>query len=406
MVRLTELKVEALVKEGKTGVVAVRDGSGLALRITPSGASWQLRYRHGGKAHWLTIGKQCDCSLKEAQKRATKQRAKIGEGIDPIAERRRSRVALKAAKVFRDLATDFEVRVFPGLAPRTQSDYRQYLTKDILPRIGDLSIDEITGGVIVDMVEQVAKRSDSMARRVFKLVNGIYAHAQAKQLVQSNPCAGLKLKAILGTHRSIRPGVSLSEPQLREVLPKLAVIGAANALAVRIILATGVRKSEMVQARWEHIDWEGSAVMSGARWLIPMPKNRKPFVIPLAPVVVEWFRELEALAFGSPWVLPGQNRRDHLCPFTLNAALGRLPAGLPHFHVHDLRRTARTLLSGLGVDVIVAEKCLNHTLGGLVDIYDRGDYFEERRKALELLADFLVRCEQSADKVISLRKAG
>lgn len=405
MGRLTESKVEALVKEGKTAVVALGDGSGLALRITRYGASWQLRYRHGGKAHWLTIGKQSDCSLKEAQKRATKQRANIGDGIDPIAERRRSTLALKAAKGFRDLSTDFELRAFPDLAPRTQSDYRRYLKKDILPRIGDLRIEEITGGVIVDMVEQVAKRSLSMARRVFKLVNVIYSHALAKQLAQSNPCAGLKLQAILGKKQSIRPGISLSEPQLREVLPKLPAIGAANALAVRIILATGVRKSEMIQARWEHIDWEGSAVMSScARWLIPMPKNRKPFVIPLVPVVVEWFRALEALAFGSPWVLPGQNHRNHISIFTLNVGLARLPEGLPHFHVHDLRRTARTLLSALGVDVIVAEKCLNHTLGGLVDVYDRGDYFEERRKALALLADFLVRCEQPSE-VVPIRKA-
>lgn len=399
MGRLTEVKAHALMKEGKPIVVAVGDGSGLALRVRSKGVSWQLRYRHAGKARWLTIGKYPDCSLKEAKERATKQRANIGDGIDPIAERRRSKLALRAAKTFGDLAADFELRAFPDLAPGTQSDYRRYLKKDILLRIGDLRIEETTGGVIVDMVEQVAKRSVSMARRVFKLVNVIYAHALAKQLAQSNPCAGLKLKAILGKKQPIRPGISLTESQLREILPKLLGIGAGNAFAVRIILATAVRKSEMIGAQWDHIDWEQ------ATWLIPMPKNRKPFVIPLVPIVLEWFRGLEAFAFGSPWVLPGQNHRKHISAFTLNVALDRLPADLPHFHVHDLRRTARSHLGALGVDVIVAEKCLNHTLGGLVDVYDRGDYFEERRKALGLLADFLVRCEQPADKVISLRRA-
>ena len=129
MGRLTELKVQSLVKANKPAVVAVGDGSGLALRIRPTGVSWQLRYRHAGKARWLTIAKQSECSLKEAQKKATRERARINEGVDPVADRRRSRLALKAAKVFRDLATDFELRAFPDLAPGTQVAYRRYLNK-------------------------------------------------------------------------------------------------------------------------------------------------------------------------------------------------------------------------------------------------------------------------------------
>src|SRR4026207_718648 len=82
MARLTELKAQTLVKEGRAAVVAVGDGSGLALRITRSGATWHLRSRCGGKPHWLTLAKYSDCTLKEAQKKATKERARINEGID------------------------------------------------------------------------------------------------------------------------------------------------------------------------------------------------------------------------------------------------------------------------------------------------------------------------------------
>jgi hypothetical protein len=79
----------------------------------------------------------------------------------------------------------------------------------------------------------------------------------------------------------------------------------------------------------------------------------------------------------------------------INEALYKIKVeGVRYFHLHDLRRAARTLLGKLGVDVIIAEKCLNHRLGGLLDVYDRGDYLSERRKALELLASFLVACEQ------------
>ena len=80
MGRLNELKLHALLKENKPVVVAVGDGTGLSFRITKAGSSWQLRYRHAGKAHWLTIGRYPDCSLKDAQKRATKARGKIDDG--------------------------------------------------------------------------------------------------------------------------------------------------------------------------------------------------------------------------------------------------------------------------------------------------------------------------------------
>ncbi|MBI3528206.1 MAG: tyrosine-type recombinase/integrase [Betaproteobacteria bacterium] len=401
MAKLNEQKLQALLKENKPVVVAVGDGSGLSLRITATGAAWQLRYRHAGKPHWLTISKYSDCSLKEAQKKATKERARINEGIDPVADRRRSKLALKAAKTFRELAADYDARALPDLTPDTQRIIRQFLKRDILPRIGDLRIEEVGGGHIVQMAEQVGKRSDSAGRRAFEITSVIFSHGVAKQVAKSNPCAGLKLRAILGKKKSIRPGVTLSEDQLRTVLANLSGIGARNALAVKIILATCVRKVELRLSRPEHLDLDRGA------WTIPEEnaKNGKPIVIPLAPVVVDWFKELLTLAGNSAWVIPGQSPKQAISQNTLNEAIKRLKNS-PRFTPHDLRRTARTHLGKLGVDIITAEKCLNHTLGGLVDVYDRGDYFEERRKALALWADFLVRCEQPADKVISLRKAG
>lgn len=400
MSRLNEQKIQSLLKEDKPVVVAMGDGSGLSFRITKTDASWQLRYRHGGRPHWLTLGKYPDCSLKEAQKKATRERAKIGEGIDPIGEKRRAKAALKAAKTFRELAADYEVRAFPDLAQGSQKDYKRYFKNDILPRLGDLRIEEITGGEIVKMVEQIGKRSAVVARRAFTITSVVFSHGMAKHLARHNPCAGLKLKAILGKKKVIREGVSLSEDQLRTVLSKLPTIGRTHALTFKIILATCVRKGEMRLAKREHLDLENGI------WHIPAEnsKNAKAIDIPLAPTVIDWFREL--LEMGNGWVLPGLSRQESISANTLNAALLRLGKDVPHFTVHDLRRTARTQLGKLGVDVITAEKCLNHSLGGLVDVYDRGDYFEERRKALELWADFLVRCEQpKPDNVVSMRKA-
>jgi integrase len=82
---------------------------------------------------------------------------------------------------------------------------------------------------------------------------------------------------------------------------------------------------------------------------------------------------------------------------TLNARLHKLCDTLGdkvrRFTPHDLRFTARSHLAALGVNVIVAECCLNHSLGGLVGVYDQHDYMTERRAALELWASFVVACE-------------
>lgn len=123
-------------------------------------------------------------------------------------------------------------------------------------------------------------------------------------------------------------------------------------------------------------------------------KKQKQFVIPLTEKVANWFIELRRLAFDSRFVLPirvRQNGREGDAPMeatSLNAALNRLHETLGErcrrFTPHDLRSTSRSHLAALGVDVLIAERCLNHSLGGLVAVYDQHDYIEERRRALEL----------------------
>jgi integrase len=84
----------------------------------------------------------------------------------------------------------------------------------------------------------------------------------------------------------------------------------------------------------------------------------------------------------------------HVCESTLGVAMGKVKHGLPHFTVHDFRRTARTHLAALGVEPHVAERCLNHKLKGVEGVYNRHDYFEERRRALEALGQLLLKLER------------
>jgi len=84
----------------------------------------------------------------------------------------------------------------------------------------------------------------------------------------------------------------------------------------------------------------------------------------------------------------------HVCESTLGVAMGKVKHGLPHFTVHDFRRTDRTHLAALGVEPYVAERCLNHKLKGVEGVYNRHDYFEERRRALEAWGQLLLKLER------------
>lgn len=395
MTKLTDVQLRAWINRGKP-ISGKSDGGGLTFTLSRAGtASWVLRYRLAGKQRELTLGNYPDLSLTAARKKAAAERVQVDQGVHVASEKRKGKLDTARAGSFRGLAEDYVKRAASGLSESTKKETRRYLDKDILPRLGNLTAREVSGGDIVTMVERIAERSDTVARRAFEIVSVIYSHGVAKHLVKDNPCAGLKLSAILGKRQVRRARIKLTEDEVRAVLAGLPSLGRVNELAIKILLATCVRKGELIKAQWKHVD------LKGAIWTIPdeNSKTRKGFAVPLAPTVVDWFKQLRELAGGSAWVLPGQSgsaRRDrHINAVTFNVALARLDCNARAFSPHDLRSTARSHLAALGVDIIVAERCLNHSLGGLVAVYDQHDYLTERRKALELWAAFLNEAEKA-----------
>lgn len=122
-------------------------------------------------------------------------------------------------------------------------------------------------------------------------------------------------------------------------------------------------------------------------------KNGDSITIPLPEAIVGWFTELKYRSANSEFVFPrrrSSKRHGHVSPDTLNAALGKLfkeeKLEMPHFTVHDLRRTFRTMLGQLGVPGHVAERCMNHRLPAMERTYNKHDYLDERRLALGKVA--------------------
>jgi integrase len=407
MAHLTDTKLRSWLSAAAP-IAGKSDGGGLTFTLSRTGtASWVFRYRFGGKQRELTLGNYPDVPLGEARKAATAARAKVDAGADPAGDKKRFQAVLLSAKQFREIAEDYLKRAGRQLAAKSHGELQRYLHKDLLPRLGSLTARDVGPQEIVDTIERIAERSDSVARHAFEIISVIFAHALARHDVPSNPCAGLRLASILGPRPERRARLKLSKDELRDLLASLPALGKINALCAKILLATCVRKGELIRARKTLINPEAGT------WFIPdeNSKSGKGYVVPLAPSVAGWFRELVALSGDSQWLLPAMSRRGrledrHMSDKTLNAALARCPqVRIRDFTPHDLRSTARSHLAELGVNPIVAERCLNHALGGLVAVYDQHDYLDERRKALELWAGLLKELDTTSagEKVIPLR---
>lgn len=412
MGKLTDVQIRNWISAGKP--VAKADGDGLTFTLSAKGtAAWVLRYRVPGvkSQKELTLGRYPDISLGKAREIATARRAEVQQGVDVAAEKRQAAQEAARAWTFKRLAEDYMERAAERLSANTIKGRSQQLRDYAYPKIGNLKAADVSPADIVEIVEAVAGKSINVARLVLIAIREVFAHGIARHVVAADPCAHIKARAIIGGRKNQRDRVMLSDAEIVAMFKALPTLGKSNALMVRILLATGARIGELVNAEWSQVDFER------AEWTIPPEhsKNGKQFVIPLPPMVAGWFAELHALAFESKCVLPIRSPRGiktdrPMTPVTLNAALKNFAKGqegFRYFTPHDLRSTCRSHLGALGIDVLIAERCLNHSLGGLVAVYDKHDYLTERRRALELWAAKLASLEQGqAFNVVPLKRAG
>ncbi len=157
-------------------------------------------------------------------------------------------------------------------------------------------------------------------------------------------------------------------------------------LALHILLLTLKRKSELLLARWEDVDFETQ------QWRIPAgnAKTGKPTVVQMSRQVSEMFRELGVLAGNSELVLPGRGSSKR--PFAknaLNKALEGLTFDMNPVTIHDLRRTGATLLTEKGFNKDVIEKALSHEKEGIRAVYIIAEHAEDRKKMLQWWADYV-----------------
>lgn len=405
MAKLTNLLDDIQIKHWLTKgeAVAKSDGDGLTFTLSKGGtATWVLRYRIGaGRRKELTLGNYPDLTLAAARKKAREYRVEIDHGGDPATNKQKQKARSIQAWTVRMLVNDYKEKrlTTPPLAPKTIV-YRNYdYDQVIVPKLGSREVSDINATDVVHMIKN-ANRSWAICKRILTATSQLLDHACGLQMIPANPCAGIKLVALLGQRPPVRKRVMLEEDELRTLLASINDIGTENALAFKILLATCVRSIELTKARWEDIDFDRKT------WLVPdeSVKTRTGFLVPLVSAVLEWFELLRDMAGESPWVLPARTERrirrlgdTHVSNTTLWAAITRAfkrgDIEIRRFTPHDTRSTAKGHMRNMGISREISEIALNHALKGMEGIYDVREEIPERREALEKWTAFIIACE-------------
>lgn len=408
MGKLTDMQIRAWIKnaehfEGRA------DGNGLYLSFPPNYASpmWKFRYRFAGKQRIMNIGGYASLSLAKARETAKELSAQVALGHDVAAEKQdRKKAAIAKMEAERTawsvshLCDQFYERV---ILPKWKHPdiVRRRINNDIKPHLGKMKAEDVKPRHIDELLQAIMKRgAPTVANDVLRWTKRIFDFAIKRHVVETNPASAFDLSDAGGKESSRERWLSREEiiqlfAAMRKMLGRFSV---ENLHAVRLLLLLAVRKEELVAARWAEFD------LDTAVWHLPAERTKTSVAIdiPLPDIAVHTLRELHQLANGSAYVFPARKMQHRMIPHidlnTLNAALAKhirpnLP-GIPTFTIHDFRRTARTHLASLGVDPFVAERCLNHKIKGVEGIYNRHDYFDERKSALNKWAALLQALEE------------
>jgi integrase len=414
--RLTALQVKRAHEKGEP--VLLPDGAGLYVRKqSASGTAWTLRYRFGGRDRWMALGSYPDMELADARKAARAKRTLVDSGRDPLLEKQseidaqlKASAAKKARGKFKELAEDWYETEIKGGRLKHPAVPRRYLDKYMLPEFADTVPADITPAMAARLLARVGKKAPTAANDLLRHMRRVFRFAVRRHLMASSPVADFNLSDAGGQESARQRTLSRDElERLFNALRDDPSFGGTNLLTIKLLLALGVRKGELLGARWSEFDLDGTTNL-GPVWRLPAKRTKTaaPLSIPLTPSVVEWLKALREVACGSEFVLP-KRRRDrrqralHVGIDTLNAALAGVDHGLEEFTIHDLRRTMRTHLSSLGIRSEVAERCLNHKLPGLQGVYNTHDYFAERKAALETWTALLLEIERGERKVTPMR---
>ncbi|OBP68171.1 tyrosine-type recombinase/integrase [Mesorhizobium loti] len=390
---LTDIALKKLKSKDK--IYKVTDRDGMYATVAPTGQiSFRYDYRVNGRRETVTLGRYGEggISLAEARDRCLAARKMVAAGKSPAQEKQRDKRRLSETGTFGDAGR----RWFKGakMADSTRSMRKAIFDRDILPIWDKRLLTEITSDDLRALCAKVRDRgAPATAIHVRDIVKQVYGYAILHGEKIANPADKVGPSSIATFEAKDR---ALSPVEIRIMLKELENVPTLPTirLGLKLILLTMVRKSELLDATWDEVDFENAV------WSIPKErmKRKKPHNVYLSRQSLDIMIALKTCAANSRYVLPSRYDADEpMSRATFNritmtivdrAKQQNLP--LAPFTVHDLRRTGSTLLNEIGFNRDWIEKCLAHEDSrSSRGVYNKAEYEPQRRHMLQEWADMI-----------------
>lgn len=374
---LTDKAIKAAKPKDKP--YKLSDSHGMYLEVTPKGAKYfRLKFRLHGKESRISLGVYPAVSLQEAREMAAEKRKAISTGKHP------RKAESSSSVMFEALALEWHKLRSPLWTPKYSTTVLSRLERDVFPLIGNRPVDTIDIQDVLKVVRSIESRgATDAAKDTLGAMSQVFRYGAVIGKVAMNPAAGLSgaLQA-----RQVKHHAYLKAKELPEFMKKLEAYdgGEITKIAVKLLLLTMVRTSELRYARREEIN--------GELWRIP-PERMKAgieHIVPLSRQALRLFARMDELTGSFDLIFPNMKTPGKaMSENTVLFALYRM-GYKSRATGHGFRSTASTILNEHGFNRDAIERQLAHVEGNEVrKAYNHAEYLPERRKMMQWWADYL-----------------
>lgn len=400
--RITSKLVDAAQAQGRDYVLWDRDLKGFGVKVTRAGTkTYVVQYRMGGRGcgtkRW-TIGRDgSPWTAAKARDEAERILHRVGLGEDPVAVDNARRDAQLNDR-FEQFAEHFlEAYAKRNWAPRTYSIHKSNVDRWLLPVLGSKPLALLGRKEISAVLDRIPSDRTALPRNVFVLMRTMFNWAVERGQLDKSPMLGMKPPRAAPERHHI-----LADHELLAVAAYAPRLGPVWGNLVHMLILTGQRLREVAEADWSEFDRDKRL------WTIPRArtKNSRDHVVPLNEGAIATLDEcagVDAADDDKVWPMAGFVF-SHLPGRPVSGfskMKARLDTGLGAaadteirpWRLHDLRRTVATNMQRLGVRFEVTEAILNHvsvTQAGVASVYQRHDWLEEKRAALDAWGEKVV----------------
>jgi integrase len=400
---LTDIQIRNAKPEAKQYKLSA--GKGLYLIIAPSGGKWwRFRYRFGGKQKEMSLGIYPDVSLKAASLKRDKHRTDIGEGLDPLQERKLDKIykATAGENSFEVIAREWHGKYKKNWSEGHAKTILTRLERDVFPWLGNIIIADVKAPDLLKVLRRIEDRGAlESAHRIHQTCGQIFRYAVASGLAERDIAADLR-GALPPTKSKHHP--SVTEPtKVGELMRAIKGYSGqfTTACALKLAPLLFVRPGELRHAEWSEID------LDNAEWRIPAAKMKMStlHIVPLSNQAINILKELRPLTGSGKYLFPSNRTRTRpMSENTVNGALRRLGYEKGEMTGHGFRSMASTILNEQGWNRDAIERQLAHSeRDGVRAAYNYAEYLPERKKMMQAWADYLDGLAKGAD-VISINK--